>query len=71
MLRFKFHHCSPDMYMMKRFMGACLMGARAVSQERFARRVALLSPDRPASGCITFGIDMIDIETSGFALGIA
>ena len=43
----------PDMYMMKRFIGTCLIGARAVSQDRFALRLALLSPDRPASGCIT------------------
>ena len=26
----------PDMYVMKRFIGACLIGARAVSQDRFA-----------------------------------
>ena len=48
----------PDMYMMKRFIGACLIGARAVSQDRFALRLALLSPDRPASGCITYKLQV-------------
>ena len=45
--------CLPDMYMMKRFIGACLIGARAVSQDRFALRLALLSPALPASACMT------------------
>merc|ERR1719259_71588 len=29
----------PDMYMMNRFIGACLIGPRARSQDRFAFRV--------------------------------
>ena len=49
----------PDMYMMKTFMGACLMGPKAKSQDLLAFKVASLCLE--ASACNAF----MDVEYPG------